>query len=134
MVVIHRLTAPQIEQLHRLYQQTWWANARTLEQTQRVVAGSPITVGLLDEQQQLRGFARVLTDFVFKALIFDVIVDAPVRGLGYGDELIRQIKNHPDLADVQHLELYCLPEMFAFYQRYGFSTDLGEVRLMRVTG
>ena len=41
------------------------------------------------------------------------------------------IVNHPTLSAVKHLELYCLPNMVPFYERWGFSTDVSGVSLMR---
>lgn len=132
MDVIDGLSETHIKDLHQLYQQEWWTNNRTLEQTQAVVAGSQICIGVIDDNDRLVGFTRVLTDYAFKALIFDVIVAKSARGQGLGDHLISLVKNHPKLADVKSLELYCLPEMFEFYQRHGFTEDVGELRLMRL--
>ena len=129
--VIDTLSADHIVQLHQLYQQTWWTKARTLEQTQRVVEGSPIVIGLVDGNNALVGFARVLTDYICKAIIFDFIVAETARKRGLGDRLMKLIQGHPSLVDVQHIELYCLPEMTRYYQQYGFSDDTGGLRLMR---
>ena len=38
---------------------------------------------------------------------------------------------HPELAAVIHLELFFLPELLPFYEKLGFSTEMGGVRLMR---
>ena len=51
-----------------------------------------------------------------------------------GRRLIELVLQHPDLAQVKHFELYCLPELGAFHERHGFSTDVGGVRLMRWEG
>lgn len=133
MKIIYQFTDQQIKELHQLYQQEWWTNTRTLKQTISVVNGSQICIGLVNEQNQLCGFARVLTDYTFKALIFDVIVAKEARGKGLGDKLISLIKDHPELAQIKSFELYCLPDMFAFYQQHGFSTDIGDMKLMRLT-
>jgi len=74
----------------------------------------------------------VLTDFAIKALIFDVIVDSEYRGQGLGKRLLDAVVAHPALQTVQHLELYCLPELVPFYERCGFSDSLGGLRLMRL--
>ncbi len=77
------------------------------------------------------GFARVLTDRVFKAFIFDLIVVPEHRGRGLGEALMRRILDRPDLAAVRHFELYCLPEMAPLYERLGFSAEVGGILLMR---
>lgn len=132
MKVVYRLTAAQTEQLHALYQQEWWTKSRTLDETRRVVAGSQICIGLVDEHDKLVGFARVLTDYTIKALIFDVVVRGDHRNSGLGGKLLSLIKTHERLQRVKHFELYCLPEMFDYYAKHGFSTEVGDVHLMRM--
>lgn len=128
---IYTFTESQVEQLYRLYQMEWWTKGRSIEETHRCVAGSQVCVGLVDVEGNLVAFARVVTDFIFKALIFDVIVSDAERRTGLGEHLIRLVKGHELLRNVRHFELYCLPELYGFYRRYGFSEDVGAVRLMR---
>ncbi|WP_440904445.1 GNAT family N-acetyltransferase [Catenovulum sp. SX2] len=131
MDIIYQLNAEQISELHALYQNEWWTKGRTLEETQNCVSGSQICVALVDLNGRLNGFARVLTDFTFKALIFDVIVAPDQRKTGLGNELIRLIKEHQKLRAVKCFELYCLPELEPFYINQGFTTDVGNIKLMR---
>ena len=133
MNVIYKLQLHHIAELCELYKNEWWTNTRTLEETQQCVAGSQVCIGLTDENDSLQGFARVLTDFTFKALIFDVIISENSRKRGLGDKLINLIKDHPQLSTVKSLELYCLPELQAFYKSHGFTTDVGGINLMRCT-
>jgi predicted GNAT family N-acyltransferase len=132
MTVVHALDEAQIGQLHALYQNEWWTRGRSLDATRRCVTGSQICIGLVDGKGKLAAFARVITDFTFKALIFDVIVAKAARGAGLGQRLFDEITGHDRLRQVRHFELYCLPELFGFYRRFGFSENVGEVRLMRL--
>lgn len=133
MEVVYNLNGQQLRELHNLFQTEWWTNDRSYEETQNGVKGSQINIGLIDEQGSLVGYARVLTDYTFKALIFDIIVAKSHRGKRLGDDLMSLIKNHKELQQVKHFELYCLPEMFSFYEKYGFSPEVGEIKLMRYT-
>jgi predicted GNAT family N-acyltransferase len=126
-----QLTARQIEQLHVLYQNENWSKGRTLEETRRGVEGSTLCIAMTDEEDGLAAFCRILSDGIFKALVFDVIVDEKYRGEGLGDQLVALAQSHPALAHVKHLELYCLPELEPFYARHGFSTEVNNMRLMR---
>jgi len=131
MRVVHELDERQVGQLHAFFAREWWTAGRSLEDTRRCVEGSQVRIGLVDEARDLIGFVRVITDFTFKALIFDVIVADSHRGKGLGDRLIELVLAHPDLARVRNFELYCLPDVGSFYERHGFSTEVGGVRLMR---
>ena len=130
--IINRLQERHIVQLHELYEQEWWTRGRTLEDVRAMVASSEYLYGLSEgPTDALVGFARVLTDTVFKSLIFDLIVDPGHRGQALGRQLMVHILRDPRLARVKHFELYCLPGLEPFYERLGFSADVGGVRLMR---
>jgi GNAT superfamily N-acetyltransferase len=128
---IDQLSERHLEQLHALYQNEWWSKGRSLEATRAGVLGSQLCVGLVTPADELAAFARVLSDFTFKALIFDVIVAPKHRQTGLGDEVMSAIVGHDRLQGVKSFELYCLPEMMPFYHRHGFSEDVGAIRLMR---
>ncbi len=131
--VVYSFSESQLRDLHALYQDEWWTKGRTLEETRRCVEGSQVCLGLADTAGKLIGFSRVLTDFTFKALIFDLI-DAPAhREAGLGDRLVSLVTGHEKLRAVKSFELYCLPELVPYYERHGFSDKVGGIRLMRRT-
>lgn len=127
---INKLSNKHISQLHQYYQNEWWSEGRTLEETTLCINNSHV-VGIVDEHDDLIAFSRVLTDGVFKAQIYDVIVSDEYRGHGIGKRLLHEIKTHKALKRVKHIELYCKPDMVPFYEKYGFDCDLGDVTLMR---
>ncbi len=131
LTYINKLTPGHIQQLHQLYQQEWWTDKRTLEETHTVVANSQIIIALVDENSILQAFGRVLSDYIFKALIFDIIVSEKYRNQGLGKKLLSNIESHPKLTRVKHFELYCLPEMVTYYESLGFSRELGDIVFMR---
>ena len=128
--IIENLDEKHIEQLINLYQQCWWAKDRNVEDVEVMLSNSLI-IGILSSSNSLIGFARILTDGVFKALIFDVIVDEKYRGNGIGEMLINAIVSHPKIMKVKHFELYCKDEMIPFYQKWGFTTKLSNLNFMR---
>ena len=132
--LVDQLTDAQVLDLHRMYENEWWTKGRELEDVRRMLRCSDITVGFCEPPSgRLVAFARVLTDYVYKAVVFDVIVARSHRKTGLGRDLMNAIMKHPRLASVPHIELYCLPELVPFYQRWGFTTDLGHLRFMRRT-
>lgn len=125
---VDTLTASQIEDLVWLYQQEWWTKGRTLFDVQLMLQHCGIVIAFCEpETDRLVAFTRILTDYVYKALIFDVIADMEYRGQGLGKVLMDAVINHPRLENVQSLELYCAEEMIPFYLKWGF-TELTEAK------
>lgn len=121
--IIYQLTATQTTELVDLYQKEFWSKNRTNQDVIKMLAASDIVIGLIDENKQLVGFTRVLTDFVYRATIYDVIIKHTHRKQGLGAKLMDAVVYHPQLSTVENITLYCLPEMMPFYQRWGFKTD-----------
>jgi len=123
----------RVDELVELFQTAWWTRGRERADVERMLAGSDGAIGVVHKAtDRLVAFARFLTDGVYKATLFDVIVAESERGSGLGLALTDALLLHPGLADVAHLELYCLPELVPFYGRWGFDVDVGGVRLMRL--
>lgn len=131
MKIINEFTSEHIKQLHQLYQSEWWTKGRTLDDTIKCIQGTPICLGVIDENDKLVGFVRVITDFIYKALILDLIVKEDNRKSGLGTKLINLIENHEKLKDIKHFELYCLPELEEYYANHGFSSEVGGIKLLR---
>ena len=130
--MVESLNSKQVEELHVMYETEWWTKGRTLTDIQIMLQNSDIVIALVGPQnKELIAFARVLTDYVYKAIIFDVIVHASYRGKHIGEKVMNEIIEHPSLKKINHFELYCRPEMIPFYERWGFTNHLGELHFMR---
>lgn len=130
IIVVQDLTPSQIQDLEQLYKLGWWSHQRTLEDIQKMLTHSDIIIGLIDDQtQKLIGFARILTDYVYRAIIWDVLVESSYQNQGLGKQLINEILTHPDLQEVELFLLICLPEMVDFYDKLGFHVS-NNVKLM----
>jgi GNAT superfamily N-acetyltransferase len=129
--LLHALGDKQIDQLVALYANEFWCGRRTRDDVERMLSHSDIVVGAVDEADDLVGFVRVLTDYVYKATIFDLIVRPDWRGKQLGRTLMNTVISHPELENVEHLDLHCLPEMYPFYAKWGFTPELGGLGFMR---
>lgn len=131
LLQVESLTASQVEQLHALYQFEWWTRGRSLEDLRVAVENSRVILGFVEvESRRLVGFCRVLTDFVFRAMIYDVIVAEAWRGRGVGRRLMEAVNAHPKLVRVSAISLFCAPDMIPFYEKWGFNLFSGEPRWM----
>ncbi len=111
----------QIEQIHSMMKNEWWCSNRSLSDVVRVIDGSDFLLGAVNENESVVGFARVLTDFIYKAVIFDVIVLPSLRNTGLGKEIIRNLLDSNKLKDVKSFELYCPERISGFYRKLGFA-------------
>lgn len=133
-LVSDELTDRQLEQLMVLYKGEWWSNTRTLPDVQRMLHSSDILFVVTEEgAENLLGFARVLTDDVYYALVLDVIVGTRHRGRGLGKSLMDAVISHPRLLAVRSIELVCQPELVEFYKKWEFTDAVGRSLLMRRT-
>lgn len=108
------------QQLLRLFQQAPWAKGRSLDDAREMLRHTDLALCAWDGDQ-LVGFARVLTDFVYRATIWDVIVDQAYQKQGIGTELVQRILRHPRLKKVELVWL-CTRQP-SFYERLGFSSQ-----------
>ena len=86
--------------LVRLFQQAPWAKGRTLEDAREMLRHTDVAVMAWDGDV-LIGFGRVLTDYVYRATIWDVIVDKAYQDQGVGTDIVQRILNHPRLKKVE---------------------------------
>jgi len=125
------LRAHQIDQLHSLYKNEFWCNARTKPDIEKMLKHSSIIIAFEDATENLIAFCRLLTDYTYKATLYDLIVHPDYRGKQLGKLVMDAVFRHPELMDVEHIDLNCLPEMKAFYQHWGFTDEVGELIHMR---
>ncbi|MFB6087938.1 MAG: GNAT family N-acetyltransferase [Haloarculaceae archaeon] len=97
----------------------WWAD-REEAAVGRALAATDEVVALRDDDtDELVAAARVLTDYTYYAMVFDVIVREERRGEGLGEDLLAAVVTHPPLADVTPT-LLAREGLVPFYEACGF--------------
>jgi ribosomal protein S18 acetylase RimI-like enzyme len=109
---------PAPEQVARLFSGVPWAGARRLPEIRKALKHSDILAGAW-AGRELVGFARVSTDFTFRAVLWDVIVDPSYAGKGVGTRVVQSLLRHPKLRTVDQFWLYTSDKQ-GFYERLGF--------------
>ncbi len=102
-----------------LLEQAQWSQGRTLDDTAFMLVHSDLVISAW-EDKNLIGFGRVLTDYVYRASIWDVIIDQQYQGQDIGTQVMRHILDHPSLKSVELFWL-CTRDKQAFYSTLGFS-------------
>ena len=106
------------EALGELLAQTDWAKTRSHEGLERMLHQTSLHVSAW-HKERLVGFARALTDGVYRAVIEDVIVTRELREQGLGRELMKHMLQ--ELLAVEEIALGCLDNLVPFYESLGFT-------------
>jgi predicted GNAT family N-acyltransferase len=123
-----------VENICELFSETHWAAWRRKEDVKAMLRNSIVSIGLVDgTTDTLVGFARVVGDGKFKAIIEDVVVSEELRGKGIGTILVDALLNHPLVAGVEEVELYCSKDLLTFYGKAGFNV-VSDQLFMRTKG
>ena len=102
-----------------LSEDSYWAQARTPEQTRTAIENS-ICFGLYYNDSQI-GFARVISDQATFAYIGDVFVLEEFRGRGLSKWLMDVIVSHPDLQNLRRWVL-ATRDAHGLYEQFDFSS------------
>ena len=113
--------------LQLLYEHAPWAKGRTIQGIRKMLKDTDYHFSAWDEKR-LVGFARVLTDGIYRATLWDVVIHPDYQGQGIGEELMNRILSHPVLSKVEKFWLNTR-DKFGFYEKFGFvRSDQGMVR------
>lgn len=109
-----------------LIKQTYWAPDRSKEDFLLAMKHS-LNFGAFDENDNLVGYARVVTDYVTIWYLCDVIVDKNYRGQGIGKMLMSSIISDNRFA--KSSALLKTKDAHGLYRKFGF-LDVDTNRVM----
>jgi ribosomal protein S18 acetylase RimI-like enzyme len=96
----------------------FWAIDRQIEDLKIAVDRSEPVVSAWDDGR-LIGFARATSDGIYRATIWDVVIDPDYQRLGLGRKLIETMLRHPCMQRVERTYLTTTHQQ-KFYERLGF--------------
>lgn len=102
---------------HYLTTETYWARERSLETVRRSFENSLPFVIL--KNQEIVGWARVVSDYATFAWLADVFIRQEYRGQGLSKWLMETIISHPDLQGLRRF-LLATRDAHELYRKYGF--------------
>jgi GNAT superfamily N-acetyltransferase len=107
-----------IDLIHRfLSSESYWAKNRPRDVIERSIENS-LCFGAFDGREQA-GFARVITDYATFAYVADVFVVAAHRGRGVAGDLMRAMREHPQLQRLRRWHLVTT-DAHGLYRKFGF--------------
>lgn len=111
-----------VQQLQCLFVKTaFWARERNIDDLEIAIAHSNPVVTVWDEKH-LIGFARATSDGVYRAAIWDVVIDPDYQGVGLGRKLVQTVLSHPLVSKVERVYLTTTHQQ-SFYERIGFKRN-----------
>lgn len=108
---------PECHELLDLMRQTNWAADRSPAGLQRMLDNSSLCV-TIRHNGKLIAFGRALTDYSYRALIDDIVVDQAHRGTGLGKRIVEALMAR--LVEVEEIFLNTGPELEPFYAGLNF--------------
>ncbi|MGZ4811050.1 MAG: GNAT family N-acetyltransferase [Thermoanaerobaculia bacterium] len=107
-----------IDLIHRfLASESYWAKNRPRDVVERSIENS-LCFAAFDGGEQV-GFARVITDYATFAYVADVFVVVTHRGRGVSKELMRAMREHPQLQRLRRWHLVTT-DAHGLYRQFGF--------------
>ena len=108
----------RLEDVVRLLRLTYWADRRPVEQIEKSIRHSACYGVLVEGEDKLAGFARVISDYATTYYLCDVIVDPEYRRRGLGTALVAHIVSQPEYAGLRGLLI--TRDAHALYRKFGF--------------
>jgi len=106
----------QLENVCKLLDKTYWANNRKLEINKKAIENS-ICIGVY-KNNEIIGFARIVTDYATMYWLCDVIIDENHQKNGLGKKLMEIITQMEELKGMYGL--LATRDAHGLYEKYGF--------------
>ena len=94
-----------VSQLTNLFNKnTSWANNRSRKQIKKMLSNSKVIVSVW-HKKNLIGFGRATTDEIFRAVLWDIVVDKKYENHGIGSTIISSIIKNKYISKVEKVYL-----------------------------
>lgn len=120
-------TKLDINLIHLFLTNSYWAKGRSLEDVKETMENSDC-FGIYENNKQI-GFARVVSDYVLFAFLFDVFITEEYRGQGLSKILLNAVFENPKYKNVRKWYL-ATKDAHGLYQKFGFQPLARPERLM----
>ncbi len=108
------------EKIFSLLTNCFWSKNIPIEYVERFIQFSLCFGIYKDSNNQLVGFARIISDYTTYAYLCDVVIDSLHQKKGLGSRLVKEIMAHPDLQGLKTWSLRTTDEAKKIYLKNGF--------------
>ena len=111
-----------IKKLQRLLNSnTLWAQRRSHKDIRKMLSRSSVIVSMW-QGSQLIGFGRATSDGVFRAVLWDIVVDKDYQNLGLGKKIVQAILENPLILKTEKIYIMTT-NCGEFYTKIGFEVE-----------
>ncbi len=103
---------------------TQWAKDRSINDLKKMLANSTVVVSLWSKDE-LIGFGRATSDYTFRAVLWDIVVQENQQGLGNGKTIVKALLSSEALIKVKNVYLMTTNKA-NFYEQIGFKQILNK--------
>jgi len=100
---------------------TSWASQRNKKDIKKMISKSNVIVSAWNNKKMI-GFGRATTDEIYRATLWDIVVDQNYQRLGIGKKIIKSIINDKLLIQVEKIYIMTT-ECEEFYLKMGFQKE-----------
>ena len=122
----HAVTAAELQDLYRF---TGWGRSRSVEGIEAMLKETSLCFSARSAGQ-LVGFCRIITDFIYRASLWDVVVHPAHQGRGLGSALVDYALTHPAICKIPLILTYT-SEWKSFMESRGFVSSGGVMMMLR---
>ena len=109
-----------LKQLQNLFNNhTFWARNRSKDNLKKMLSNSSVVISVWEENQMV-GFGRATSDCIYRAVLWDIVINTKMQGLGLGKIVVEALLNSRSIKNVEKIYLMTTNES-DFYKQIGFS-------------
>ena len=107
-----------------LYENTSWANQRNRKDIKQMLCSSEVVVSVW-KGSRLIGFGRATSDKVYRAVLWDVVVEKKHQESGIGKKIVKSLLSNRLISKVE--KIYLMTTKFEkFYCKMGFKLNTSQ--------
>ena len=104
-----------------LNENTSWANKRNQKNIKRMLSRSEVVVSVW-KNQRLIGFGRATSDKVYRAVLWDIVVEKSHQKIGIGRQIVKSLLSNKLISKVE--KIYIMTTKFEkFYHKMDFKLE-----------
>ena len=118
-----------LEQLQNLLtKNSSWAQERDVRDLKTMLARSSVVISLWS-QDKLIGFGRANTDEIFRAVLWDIIIEKDYQNSGLGKKIVKKLLTNPLVSNVQRIYIMTT-HCESFYKKIGFKNASNQMLMI----